>query len=158
MDMETMMKIMLSQQAVSQVSEQTGISKQDAADVIQDVLPLLIKGMQSQAKNESTQAGFLEALNTHGKEDASDVGSFLRNVDTDDGDKIVSHLLGANKEEVAAKAKKKSGIDTKTVLKIMAILAPLLMTQLGISIDDVRAELASRHVIDHKVKQEKMTR
>jgi len=27
---------------------------------------------------------------------------------------------------------------------------------MGLSLDDLRAELASRHVIDHKVKQEKM--
>ena len=33
----------------------------------------------------------------------------------------------------------------------------VLMVQMGISVEDVRDELASRHVIDHKVKQEKMT-
>ena len=33
----------------------------------------------------------------------------------------------------------------------------VLMVQLGISVDDIMAELASRHVIDKKVKQEKMT-
>ena len=33
----------------------------------------------------------------------------------------------------------------------------VLMIQMGISLDDIRNELASRHVIDHKVKQEKMT-
>ena len=32
----------------------------------------------------------------------------------------------------------------------------VLMVEMGISLDDVRAELASRHVIDKKVKQEKM--
>ena len=31
-----------------------------------------------------------------------------------------------------------------------------LMVEAGITIDDVIAQLASRHVIDHKVKQEKM--
>ena len=31
------------------------------------------------------------------------------------------------------------------------------MVEMGISVEDIRAELASRHVIDHKVKQEKMT-
>ena len=30
-------------------------------------------------------------------------------------------------------------------------------TQMGISVEDIRKELASRHIIDHKVKQEKMT-
>jgi phosphoribosyl-ATP pyrophosphohydrolase/phosphoribosyl-AMP cyclohydrolase len=28
---------------------------------------------------------------------------------------------------------------------------------MGISVDEIKEELASRHVIDHKVKQEKMT-
>ena len=33
----------------------------------------------------------------------------------------------------------------------------VLMIEMGISIDDIMKELASRHIIDHKVKQEKMT-
>ena len=33
----------------------------------------------------------------------------------------------------------------------------VLMLQMGISLEDIHKELASRHVIDHKVKQEKMT-
>ena len=32
------------------------------------------------------------------------------------------------------------------------------MVQMGISVEDIRKELSSRHVIDHKVKQEKMTK
>jgi len=32
----------------------------------------------------------------------------------------------------------------------------VLMVEMGISIDDIKAELASRHVVDKKVKQEKM--
>ena len=34
----------------------------------------------------------------------------------------------------------------------------VLMIEMGISLEDVHRELASRHVIDHKVKQEKMTK
>ena len=34
----------------------------------------------------------------------------------------------------------------------------VLMIEMGISLEDVRKELASRHIIDHKVKQEKMTK
>ena len=34
----------------------------------------------------------------------------------------------------------------------------VMMVEMGISLEDVRSELASRHVIDHKVKQEKMTK
>ncbi len=34
----------------------------------------------------------------------------------------------------------------------------VLMVQMGISMEEIRKELAGRHVIDHKVKQEKMTK
>ena len=34
----------------------------------------------------------------------------------------------------------------------------VLMVQMGITVEDVHKELASRHIIDHKVKQEKMTK
>jgi phosphoribosyl-ATP pyrophosphohydrolase/phosphoribosyl-AMP cyclohydrolase len=34
----------------------------------------------------------------------------------------------------------------------------VLMVQMGISVEDIQRELASRHIIDHKVKQEKMTK
>jgi phosphoribosyl-ATP pyrophosphohydrolase/phosphoribosyl-AMP cyclohydrolase len=34
----------------------------------------------------------------------------------------------------------------------------VMMIQMGISLEDIHKELASRHVIDHKVKQEKMTK
>jgi phosphoribosyl-ATP pyrophosphohydrolase/phosphoribosyl-AMP cyclohydrolase len=32
----------------------------------------------------------------------------------------------------------------------------VMMVEMGITVDDIRKELASRHVIDKKVKQEKM--
>jgi phosphoribosyl-ATP pyrophosphohydrolase/phosphoribosyl-AMP cyclohydrolase len=34
----------------------------------------------------------------------------------------------------------------------------VLMVEMGIDLKDIHDELASRHVIDHKVKQEKMTK
>ena len=40
----------------------------------------------------------------------------------------------------------------------LAGLVVVLMVQMGISVEDVHKELAARHIIDHKVKQEKMTK
>ena len=99
MDMNDILKLMIASGAVDQISQQTGISANDAANVMEDVLPILIKGMQGQASNKSTQEGFLKALADHGKEDTSDISKFLKKVDTDDGDKIVGHLLGNEEEE-----------------------------------------------------------
>ena len=131
MDMTSLMELAIQSGALNQVSKKAGVTDKQAVEAMEVVLPLLIKGMQSQAKGKDTQQGFLQALNDHSKQDATDVNKFFKNMDVEDGAKIVNHLLGAKQEEVAAKAKKKSGLDTKTILKIMAILAPLLMSQMG---------------------------
>ena len=134
--------------AVEQVCKMTGITKKEANSAIEVVLPLLISGMQGQAKNKDTKEGFVKALADHGKDDTSDVKAFLSKVDTDDGAKIVKHLLGSHTEEIAAKAKKKSGLDTRKILMIMAILAPLLMSQMGKTAEKETAKGGSGNMSD----------
>lgn len=41
-------------------------------------------------------------------------------------------------------------------LRISPIHVMVLMVQMGISVQDITAELEKRHVVDHKVKQERM--
>ena len=131
MDMNDVMKMMLNSGNIGQMGQLLGVNEQEAASAIEEVLPMLIKGMQGQATNKETQQGFLKALQDHSQDDTSDFTRFLNNVDTEDGAKIVNHLLGQKQEEVAAKATKRSGLDKKTILKIMAIAAPFLMSQMG---------------------------
>ena len=131
MDMETIMKMMLQSGALEQVSGMLGVDEKGAESAIESVMPMLLQGMQGQMKNEDTRYGFLQALNDHSKQDTNDLKKAVKNVDMTDGAKIVNHLLGAEQEEIAAKAKKKSGLDTKTILKIMAIMAPILMSKMG---------------------------
>ena len=131
MDMETIMKMMLQTGALEQVSGMLGIDNKSAESAIEVVMPMLLKGMQSQMKSEDTKYGFLQALNDHSKQDTRDLRRAVKDADVDDGAKIVRHLLGSQEEEVAAKATRKSGLDTKTILKIMAILAPILMSKMG---------------------------
>ena len=52
----------------------------------------------------------------------------------------------------------KAGDKKETIYELadLAYHAMVLMVQMGISVEDVHRELASRHIIDHKVKQEKM--
>ena len=52
----------------------------------------------------------------------------------------------------------KAGDKAETIYELadLAYHAMVLMVQMGISVEDIHRELASRHIIDHKVKQEKM--
>ena len=72
-------------------------------------------------------------------------------------DKILKKV-GEESTEVIVAAK---GDDKKETIYELADLcyhAMVLMAQMDISVEEVRDELASRHIIDHKVKQEKMTK
>ena len=65
--------------------------------------------------------------------------------------------MGEECTEVIIAAKAEDRKETVYELADLAYHAMVLMVQAGISMKDVRQELASRHIIDHKVKQEKMT-
>ncbi|MBQ7948402.1 MAG: bifunctional phosphoribosyl-AMP cyclohydrolase/phosphoribosyl-ATP diphosphatase HisIE [Clostridia bacterium] len=54
----------------------------------------------------------------------------------------------------------KAGDKKETIYEIadLAYHVLVLMAQMGITVEEVQDELASRHIIDHKVKQEKMTK
>ena len=70
-------------------------------------------------------------------------------------DKILKKV-GEECTEVIIAAKDRDHRETVYEIADLAYHVMVLMTQMGIPLEDVRKELASRHVIDKKVKQEKM--
>ena len=72
-------------------------------------------------------------------------------------DKILKKI-GEESTEVIIAAKDNDKSETIYEIADLAYHVMVLMIEAGISLDDIRDELASRHVIDHKVKQEKMTK
>ena len=72
-------------------------------------------------------------------------------------DKILKKV-GEESTEVIIAAKAEDKKETVYEIADLAYHVMVLMCQMGISVEDVHRELASRHVIDHKVKQEKMTK
>ena len=72
-------------------------------------------------------------------------------------DKILKKV-GEECTEVIIAGKADDKAETVYELADLAYHAMVLMVQMGITVEDVHRELASRHIIDHKVKQEKMTK
>ncbi len=70
-------------------------------------------------------------------------------------DKILKKI-GEECTEVIIAAKAEDKKETVYEIADLAYHVMVLMVQMGISVEDIQRELASRHVIDHKVKQEKM--
>ncbi len=72
-------------------------------------------------------------------------------------DKILKKV-GEECTEVIIAAKANDRAETIYELSDLVYHAMVLMIEQGISLEDIHRELASRHVIDHKIKQEKMTK
>ena len=70
-------------------------------------------------------------------------------------DKILKKI-GEESAEVIIAGKDKDKKETVYEIADLAYHVMVLMVEMGISVEDIRRELASRHIIDHKVKHEKM--
>ena len=100
----------------------------------------------------------LESLMTllQGRKETLPEGSYTSYLFTKGIDKILKKVGEESTEVIIAG---KAGDKAETIYEIadLAYHVMVLMVEMGISVEDIRKELASRHIIDHKVKQEKMT-
>ncbi len=110
---------------------------------------------QNEDKHEFSLEGLMELLK--GRKIEKKEGSYTTYLFEKEIDKILKKVGEENTEVIiAAKADDKK----ETIYEIADLCyhVMVLMVEMGISIEDVHKELASRHVIDKKVKQEKMTK
>lgn len=91
-----------------------------------------------------------------GRKDTLPEGSYTTYLFQKGLDKILKKV-GEESTEVIIAGKAKDKAETIYEIADLMYHVMVLMVEMGISVEDVRKELASRHVIDHKVKQEKMT-
>lgn len=130
MDINSLLGTLLSSDSVSGVSKATKADNNEVASVLNAALPMLLKGAKKQSEDKDTAESFATALLSHGKKDTSNLSSFLKNVDLDDGSKIIGHLLGKDDDSVK-KIAKSSGVSAKKTGDILSAAAPLLMSLLG---------------------------
>ena len=110
---------------------------------------------QSEDRHEFSLEGLMEML--EGRKSNPKEGSYTSYLFQKGIDKILKKV-GEECTEVIIGGK--AGDKAETIYEIADLTyhVMVLMLQMGISLEDIHKELASRHVIDHKVKQEKMTK
>ena len=109
---------------------------------------------QSDTLHEFSAEGLYELL--EGRKRERPEGSYTTYLFDKGIDKILKKV-GEECTEVIIAGKADDKKETVYELADLAYHAMVLMVEMGITVEDVHRELASRHVIDHKVKQEKMT-
>ncbi len=109
----------------------------------------------NQDKNEFSIDGLYELL--QGRKENLPEGSYTTYLFQKGIDKILKKV-GEESTEVIIAGKANDKKETIYEVADLCYHVMVMMVEMGISLEDVRKELASRHVIDHKVKQEKMTK
>lgn len=107
----------------------------------------------SETRNEFSMEGLYELLEER-KRDLPE-GSYTSYLFEKGLDKILKKI-GEESTEVIIAGKAEDKRETVYEIADLAYHVMVLMVEAGISVEDVKKELASRHIIDHKVKQEKM--
>ena len=109
---------------------------------------------ESEELNEFSLQGLMDLL--VGRKEEKKEGSYTTYLFEKGLDKILKKI-GEECTEVIIAAKAEDKKETVYEIADLAYHVMVLMIEAGISLEDIHRELASRHVIDHKVKQEKMT-
>jgi len=126
----------LGKSIISGVAGSTGQDTQKTNSVLTMALPVLMKAMQRNAATPEGASGLMGALS--GKHDGSILDNlgdlFGGGVDqevTNDGSKILGHVLGSKQQGVEQVIGQKAGIDAGSVANILKVAAPILMGVLG---------------------------
>lgn len=109
---------------------------------------------ESEIRHEFSYEGLLSLI--AGRKTDKKEGSYTTYLFEKGLDKILKKI-GEESTEVIIAAKAEDKKETVYEIADLAYHVMVLMVEAGISLEDIHRELASRHVIDHKVKQEKMT-
>jgi hypothetical protein len=122
---------LLESNTIGAISESSGANKNQVKQTLESALPTLIQSMKNNASTEVGHKSLSEALSNHSKADISDITSFIKNVDIEDGSKIITHVLGENKGTVEKGISKKVGLKSDQIATILSTAAPLLLNLLG---------------------------
>ena len=109
---------------------------------------------ESDELHEFTYEGLMELI--AGRKTEKKEGSYTTYLFEKGLDKILKKV-GEESTEVIIAAKDRDKKETVYEIADLCYHVMVLMVEAGISLEEIRDELAGRHVIDHKVKQEKMT-
>ena len=113
------------------------------------------KIFESDERHEFSLEGLINLIK--GRKEEKTEGSYTTYLFEKGLDKILKKV-GEESTEVIIAAKAEDKAETIYEIADLAYHVMVLMIEAGIDLSDIHRELASRHVIDHKVKQEKMTK
>ena len=123
----------VAQQVTQQAAQKTGLSQDLAAKLMPMAMTALMGGLKKNTANPDGARALANALNKH---DGSLLNDLERNAVDDnvlaDGQKILGHILGANRGQAEQQlAKVAGGANQDQIGQLLAMAAPIVLGSLG---------------------------
>ena len=139
---------------VGDIAKQLGIDEDVANAAVKQVLPGLVGGLAANAKRDDKSA---EALSNVLKHHNKGIAKSVKEVDTEDGEKIVRNVFGPNTDKVATKlagASTKSDVTGDIIKQVLPIVAPIVLSWLASQFLGGKTEEAAAPKEKEKEKEE----
>lgn len=117
------------QASVDSLSERSGLSGAQISKLLPLALPIIMKALTKNASSKEGAASLFSALGQHTS--TKPVNIQIQNADTEDGNKILQHILGGNFSSVMSDLSQQTGADQSQVQNALGSLAPALMSGLS---------------------------
>jgi hypothetical protein len=134
--MDSLLQILLDQlsgDSVGAITDQLGIDEATAQKAIGLALPLLIGSLNRNSSSPDGAQALTKAITRdHDGSILSDLASNLSNPTVqEDGMAILGHVLGEKRTSAGSSIGKAAGLDAEQVMKLLAMLAPVVLGALG---------------------------
>ena len=115
---------------VGDIAKQLGIDEDVAEAAVKQVLPGLVGGLAANANDAKGQTTLANVLKHHN----TGTPKSVKDVDTEDGKKIVRNVFGENEDAVVSKlagASTKSDVTGDIIKQVLPIVAPIVLSWLA---------------------------
>ena len=127
--LQLLLSSMANTSSVNSAAKKTGLSEVLVKKLIIAAIPLLIKYMTKNASSQGGALSLLGALTQHTSNRS--MAQQIEEGDEKDGDKIINHILGKDKDTVVKELAAETGATNDQVTRGLASIAPALLSGLS---------------------------
>jgi hypothetical protein len=128
---DLIMKQMGNPEVLDQLGKTVGANPEQVQKLAQLGLPTILEALNRNAGTLEGAQALAGALEQHQDTNIDDLAGFLKNVDTQDGAKILQHVLSGKSDRVQNNLGRQTGLDGSQVSGLLQQFAPLLLGFLG---------------------------
>jgi hypothetical protein len=141
---QLLLSSMASNNSVNSAAKKTGLSDVLVKKLIIAAIPLLIKYMTKNASSQNGALSLLGALTQHTSNRS--MAQQIEEVDEADGNKIIDHILGKDKNTVVKELAAETGASADQVTRGLASIAPALLSGLSAAANAAKPQASSNAV------------